>query len=97
MPVDNHMKRMMQDLCQAFVQAIATSSHVGHAVSRIRQEGYSLHLVLSSRQEGERRAQIELTARHAPSREPAFRLDSSDVSLLKDLGIDAARPGRRRR
>jgi hypothetical protein len=42
-------------------------------------------------------AQIEITTRRPTEREPAFLLDGSDVTFLKSLGIDATRPGRRRR
>ena len=96
MPVDNHIKRMMQDLGQALVQAIASSSTVSHSVERIQQEGYSLYLLLNREQEGEKGAQIELTTRQT-TREAVFVLDQRDVAFLKKMGIDATRAGRRQR
>ena len=33
----------------------------------------------------------------SPPRRPEFRLDADDVQLLHSMGIDATRPGRRRR
>lgn len=97
MPVDKHIRRMMQDLGQALAQAIASSSRASDAVRQIREEGYSIFLVLNRKQEGERGVQIELTSHRATPREPAFLLDKRDVSFLKTVGIDATRAGKRRR
>ena len=97
MPIDEDVKKMMQDLGQALAQAIATSPEASGAVRGIRQRGYSLYLVLDRKEEGRRSARIELTTRQAPSHAPAFVLDKGDVSLLKSMGIDATRPARRRR
>ncbi len=97
MPVDSHIKQMMQDLGHALVEAIASSPEVGNAVRRIRQEGFSLFLVLERKDESERGPRIELTTRQPTPKDPAFLLDKGDVSLLKSIGIDATRSGRRRR
>lgn len=97
MPIDDKVKKMMQDLGHALVQAIATSPEVSATVKGIRQQGYSLYLVLDRKEEGQRGARIELTTRQTPSKSPAFLLDKGDVSLLKSMGIDATRPGKRRR
>ena len=97
MPVDNHIKQMMQDLGHALVQAIATSPKVGAAVRKIQQEGHSLYLVLDRKDESERGARIELTTRQPTPKDPAFLLDKSDVSLLKSIGIDPTRSGKHRR
>ena len=96
MPIDDDTKKMMQDLGQALTRAIATSSEVSAAVRGIRQQGFSLYLVLDRKEEGERGARIELTTR-SRAKSPVFVLDQGDVSLLKSMGIDATRPGRRRR
>ncbi len=97
MTVDSNLKQMMRDLGHALVNAIATSPEVGEAIRKIRHEGYSLYLVLD-REERENEAKIELTTgRTAPSEKPAFLLNQGDVSFLESVGIDATRPGRRRR
>lgn len=96
-PVDEKIRRMLRGLGKALVQAISTSSEVSQAVRRIREEGYSLYLVVDCHQSGETGAQIELTTRRAPPRDPSFRLDGKDVAFLRSLGIDATRTGRRRR
>ncbi len=96
MTVDKRLKRMMRELGEALANAIATSPKIGDAVRRISHRGYSLYLVLN-RDEDVHGAQIELTADQRPAKKPAFRLNKSDVSFLESVGIDATRPGRRRR
>ncbi|MEM7350509.1 MAG: hypothetical protein AAF657_06865 [Acidobacteriota bacterium] len=96
MPVDNHIKQMIQDLGHALVQAIAASPEAADAIGKIRQEGYSLYLSLDRDESGGREARIELTHRQSGPKEAAFVLDKGDVSLLKSLGIDATRSGKRR-
>ncbi len=97
-PVDENIRRLLQDLGRSLADAISSSSDVGQAVRRIRDEGYSLYLVLDCEQDDERPgAQLELATRKPGTKEPAFLLDGNDVSFLKSLGIDATRPGKRRR
>ena len=95
-PVDNDLKRAMRDLGHALVYAIASSPKVDEAVRRIRQQGYSLYLVLN-RDEGKKSAQIQLTTGNDSTKKPDFLLNKADVSFLRSVGIDATRPGKRRR
>ena len=97
MPIDDDTKKMMQELGHALTRAIATAPGVSAAVRGIRRQGYSLYLVLDREEEGQRGARIELTTRETSSKSPVFVLDKGDVSLLKSMGIDATRPGKRRR
>ncbi len=97
MPVDDNIKKMMQDLGHALAQAIASSPQVSSAVQGIQKQGYSLYLIIDRKEEGQRGARIELTTRRPASKEPAFLLDKGDVSLLESMGIDATRSGPRRR
>ena len=95
---DDKIRQMLHDFGRALIHAIATSSEVSGTVRKIRQEGYSLYLVLDCKQDRERSAQkIELTTRKVPPQEPAFRLDGRDVSFLKELGIDPTRSAKGRR
>ncbi len=97
MTVDKQLQRKMRDLGHALLKAIAASPEVGHAMREIRHQGYSLYLVLDP-EEGENGARIELTAgRKTPSEKPVYLLNQGDVSFLESVGIDATRPGRRRR
>ncbi len=121
MPVDNHVKQMMEELGKALVQAIRTSSDISEAIRKIRHQGFAPQLILSCEQDGEPelrgvdfrpsrpsaspRAEIEATEQVAPdisasergARQPEFRLNGRDVSLLKSLGIDPTRRARRPR
>ena len=97
MKADEQLEQMLRDLGQALVNAIETAPEAGEAVRKIRRRGYSLYLVLD-REEGEKGAQIELTAgRTTLAKKPVFLLNKCDVSFLESVGIDATRPGRRRR
>ena len=97
---DDELRSMLKDLGRSLSRAISSSDNVHEAVQRFRDEGYRLHLVLDCQHEDEdRKAQIQLSAaRPSPSpEEPTFRVDGDDVAFLRSIGIDATRPGRRRR
>lgn len=97
MPVDKHIERILLDLESALSEVISSSSEIGEAVRKIRQEGYSLHLTLGGPEESPGRTQIELVPRKPKPREAVFMLDKGDVSMLKSLGIDPTRSHRRKR
>lgn len=96
MAVDNELKKVMRDLGQTLGHAIAASPKIADTVRRIRRQGYSLYLVLD-RDEGESGTRIELSSGQTSSKKPGFLLNKGDVSFLESVGIDATRPGRRRR
>lgn len=96
MPVDNDLKKLLRDLGNELVHAIAASSKTAESVRKIRQRGYSLYLVLDDK-EGESGPQVELTSGETSSPRPSFLLNKGDVTFLESVGIDATRPGRRRR
>ena len=92
MAVDNDLKKAVRDLGQAIVASPKTAE----TVRRIRHQGYSLYLVVN-RDEEENGARIELTSDDTSTRKPSFVLNKGDVLFLESVGIDATRPGRRRR
>lgn len=106
MSVDDDLKEMMRDLGQTLARAIATSPKAADTVRKIRRQGYSLYLAVDGK-EGDsesatarlRRdsARVELPSGQTPSPKPGFLLNQDDVSFLESVGIDATRPGRRRR
>ncbi len=98
-PVDDHVRRLLQDLGRSLVDAISSSSEVSQTVRQLRDKGYSLYLALDCDKESERSgaAKIEIATRKPTAKDPAFLLDGNDVHFLKSLGIDATRPGRQRR
>ncbi len=94
MAVDNDLKKVVRDLGHALGHAISASPKTAEAVRRIRNQGFSLYLVIDRDEEG---ARIELTSGRASPRKPRFLLNKGDVSFLESVGIDATRPARRRR
>ena len=63
----------------------------------IRDEGWSVYLVVDRKNEDETPEGFELTTGMGPEQDPSFRIDSQDLSFLKALGIDPTRRIRRRR
>ncbi len=94
MPVDNNLKQMMQELGQALVHTIASSPKATDALRKVRSQGCSIYLAIDR---DERATQIELAAGEARANTPAYLLNQGDVSFLESIGIDATRPGKRRR
>jgi hypothetical protein len=66
-------------------------------MDRIRQEGWSVYLVVDRKKEDETPEGIELSTPQVRSEEPVFRIDSSDLLFLNSIGIDPTRRCRRRR
>jgi hypothetical protein len=102
----DQLEKLLHDLGRAMAEAMTLSEEVTQAIHRVRQEGFSLYLVLDGHQRGHC-LQLEISTAEVAAvrnrslsehtREPDFRLDGRDVALLKSLGIDATRTGKRRR
>lgn len=97
---------MLRDLRRALSEAISDSSEVSRTLRRIREEGYSLYLLVDCKREafGEdddplpvasRSARRERHERH--EREPVFQINGTDLHFLRSIGIDPTRRSRRRR
>lgn len=65
-------------------------------MDRIREEGWSVYLVVDRKNEDETPEGFELTSEMQAEEAPTFRIDSQDLSFLKSLGIDPTRQVRRR-
>jgi len=91
---------MLRDLRRALSEAISESSEVSRTLRRIREEGYSLYLLVDCKRE---LLDLEPTAPTAPpvprssGGEPVFQIDGRDLSFLRSIGIDPTRRLRRRR
>ena len=90
--VDEKLRQMLRELGRALSHAIADSPEVGKTLRRIESEGYSLHLVLDCKRDGESLPEPSPAPR--PGGEPAFRINGDDLFFLRSCGID---PTRRRR
>lgn len=89
---------MLRELRRALSDAISESTEVNQTLRRIREEGYSLYLLVDCKREGNELEQLALSRRPASSRaEPVFQIDGRDLSFLRSIGIDPTRRLRRRR
>ena len=66
-------------------------------MDRIREEGWSIYLVIDRNEEDETPEGFELTTEQDADESPVFRIDSRDLAFLKSVGIDPTRRVRRRR
>jgi hypothetical protein len=93
--LDENLRQMLRDLGRALSHAISESPEVGETLRRIESEGYSLHLVLDCKRDGESSiAAPAPSPRPRAGGEPVFRINGDDLFFLRSCGID---PTRRRR
>jgi hypothetical protein len=95
------IRRLLRDLQSSLSKALAESSEVSDVLDRIREEGWSLYLVVDRNAEetDEPQEAFELTA-SCPIPEgadPVFKIDGRDLLFLKSVGIDPTRKLRKRR
>ena len=90
---------MLRDLRRALSEAISESSEVSRTLRRIREEGYSLYLLVDCKREAVDPDAVALTppAASRTSSNPAFQIDVRDLAFLRSIGIDPTRRLRRRR
>jgi len=91
---------MLRDLGRALSEAISDSPEVGRSLHRIREEGYSLYLLVDCKRDGEdapgsRRRSGERAKEQGI--EPMFKIDGRDLLFLRSIGIDPTKRRRRRR
>lgn len=95
--MDAKLRRLLQDLRGAITDALADSTDVTRSMDQIRDEGWSVYLVIDRKIEDETPEGIELTAEKTNEVNPTFKINSSDLSFLRSVGIDPTRRVRRRR
>lgn len=92
---------MLRDLRRALSEAISESTEVNRTLRKIREEGYSLYLLVDCKRDREDPDALPLgTSRQTVPRngsEPVFQIDGRDLSFLRSIGIDPTRRQRRRR
>ncbi|HVR95905.1 MAG TPA: hypothetical protein VMW27_04775 [Thermoanaerobaculia bacterium] len=90
---------MLRDLRRALSEAISESTEVHRTLRKIREEGYALYLLVDCKRESEDDDDLLPmgTSRRTSSSDPAFQIDSRDLSFLRSIGIDPTRRMRRRR
>lgn len=96
--LDDKLHSMLRELRRALSEAISESSEINRTLRKIREEGYSLYLLVDCKREIEDPEAVPLTAPRWPSSgEPTFQIDVRDLSFLKSIGIDPTRRLRRRK
>lgn len=72
---------------------------MSRVLEEIREEGWSLYLVLDRQdEESDDGSPLQLTARPAlTAGEPIFKIDGRDLSFLRSVGIDPTRKLRPRK
>jgi len=94
--VDDQLRNLLAELSRSLYEALAESPEVGRKLDRIRQEGYSVYLLVDGNRRGEVKA-LTPAAPPAKDREPEFRIDLQDLQFLRSIGIDPTRRLRRRK
>ena len=95
--LDAKLRQLLRDLHGALSKALTDSSDVGRSMERIREEGWSVYLVVDRKKEDEVPEAFELTPDRRRQAKALFRIDGNDLSFLKSIGIDPTRKTRRRR
>ncbi len=97
--MDERRRTFMRDLERALLEAISESEEVHRTLDRMHREGYRLQLSLDCQPAGAPPSTAAATPAKPENRplEPAFRINSDDLTLLRGLGIDPTRKSRARR
>lgn len=88
---------MLRELRRALSEAISESTDVSRTLRRIREEGYSLYLLVDCKRDREYDEPLALAPAHRGPGEPVFQINGTDLSFLRSIGIDPTRRLRRRR
>ena len=97
--MDERRRTFMRELERALLEAISESAEVHRTLQQMHQEGYRLQLFLDCQPAGEKDPKVGAETAKPGIRvlEPAFRINSDDLTLLRGLGIDPTRKSRARK
>jgi len=101
--MDERRRTFMRDLERALLEAISESAEIHRTLHRMHREGYTLQLFLDCQPADVPDSAADVEPAQTDSRaatgakEPAFRINSDDLSLLRALGIDPTRKSRARK
>ena len=89
---------LLRDLRSALLRSVSGSEEGRRVLAKVRRAGLSVYLVVDGGDEEEPET-IPLLLSGMPESEsrPTFRIDTRDLTILRDLGIDPTRTLRRRR
>ncbi len=77
--------------------ALSGSSEVSRSLSKIRDQGWALYLLVDRKRDDETPEAFELKPLDLTDENPIFKINGSDLSFLKSIGIDPTRRLRRRK
>lgn len=92
--VDERIKQLLRDLGTAINESISGSDDVNRHIQRIRDEGYNLYVVLDATIGLNKEDDDEEPAKPAvvvTDKDVQFRINVTDLGLLRSLGIDPTR------
>lgn len=96
--MDERRRTFMRELERALLEAISESEEVHRTLHHMHREGYTLRLFLDCQPAGEPGPEPAIkTSNTTRPAEPAFRINSDDLFLLRALGIDPTRKSRARK
>jgi hypothetical protein len=92
--LNERLQQMLSEFRKALYEAISDSNDVHRTWRQLREEGYSLYLLVDcKKQDGQE--QVERGKLPMPQQEPVFQINGPDLSFLKSIGIDPIRRRRR--
>lgn len=93
-----HIRRLLSDLRHSLSRVFSDSPEVNRVLHRIRDQGWSLYLVIDKSESQSEPNAFEISSRTpAADSDPSFRIDGRDLTFLRSVGIDPTRTLRRRR
>jgi hypothetical protein len=99
---NDRLQNMLSEFRRALYDAISDSTDVHRTWRQLREEGYSLFLLVDcKRHSGNGNGQegpepVERGKLPVPPQEPVFQINGSDLGFLRSIGIDPTRRARRR-
>ncbi|HET7872960.1 MAG TPA: hypothetical protein VFL42_10655 [Terriglobales bacterium] len=91
--MNTRLKRLMKELGEAINGTLSESDQIAQVISRIKDEGYDIFLVLEAtigfnrRDEEVQQASPELVSSRRKTPDPEFSINAHDVRFLKSLRI----------
>jgi pentose-5-phosphate-3-epimerase len=89
-PVDPQLKQLMKELGDAINESLSDSEQISEVVSRIKEGGYDIFLVLEATigvsKQGEK-SEGKASLVSTMSTNPEFKMNDQDVKFLKSLRI----------
>jgi pentose-5-phosphate-3-epimerase len=87
--VDQQLKQLMKELGEAINESLSDSEQIAEVVSRIKDGGYDIFLVLEATigvsKQGEKSDKTSLVT--TLSSNPEFKINDQDLKFLKSLRI----------